>query len=97
MKNKKTKQIKRRKQNNKNKKKQKKRKIKIGVIPKNLFTQKIRHVTRQVGVDVLVTMFMLARLELRARDSDGGLEVAPRSVYGNVRSMYVLPGEWGIF
>ena len=55
------------------------------------------HVTRQVGVDVLVAMFMLARIELRARDSDGGLEVAPRSVYGNVRSMYVLPGEWGIF
>jgi hypothetical protein len=53
------------------------------------------HVTRQVGVDVLVSMFMLAQLELRARDSDGGLEVAPRSMFRNVRSMYVLPGEWG--
>ncbi len=55
------------------------------------------HVTWQVGVDVLVTIFMLARLELRARDSDGGLEVAPRTMFPNVRSMYVLPGESGFF
>ncbi len=55
------------------------------------------HVARQVGVDVLVTMFMFTQLELRARDSDGGLEVPPRSVFRNVRSMYMLPGEWGFF
>jgi hypothetical protein len=39
-----------------------------------------------------VPTYRAIKAELRARDSDGGLEVAPRSVYGNVRSMFVLPG-----
>ena len=60
-------------------------------------SQKIGHVARQMGVDVLVPVFVLAQLELRARDSDGGREVPPRGVFPKVRPMYMLPGEWGFY
>ena len=63
--------------------------------PKNLACRSDRR--RQIGVDVLVPVFMLAQLELRARDSDGGLEVPPRGVFPNVRPMYMLPEEGGFY
>ncbi len=52
-------------------------------------------VARQMCVDVLVPVFVMARLELRARDRDSGLELPPRSVIPQVRSMYMLPGGGG--